>query len=182
MPKDKFPNRRSIRLSEYDYRSDGAYFITICVEQKQCLLGYIDAGKMIVNELGKIVEEEWLKSFAIREEILQDEYVIMPNHFHAIVWINREGESDNDKLSSGGLPSAPTKLQPKPKSLSTLIAGFKGASTRRINHKRDTSGARFWQRNYHEHIIRKDANLNKIRYYIRMNPENWAIDSLFVTS
>lgn len=80
-------NRRSICIHDYDNQSDGTYFITICVAQKQCLLGHVEAGEMILNEWGRVVEAEWLRSFEIRKELVRDEYIIMPNHFHATVRI-----------------------------------------------------------------------------------------------
>ncbi|MDQ7026287.1 MAG: transposase [Anaerolineae bacterium] len=174
MPDNKQHNRRSTRLPDYDYRSNGAYFITICVEQKQCLLGHVDNGDMILNNWGEIAKEEWLRSFEIRKEIKRDEYIIMPNHFHAIVWIERD-----EKV----LSYTPTDntLSRKPKSLSTLVSGFKGAVTRKINLMRDTPSEKFWQRNYYERIIRKNDDLHKIRYYIKTNPETWGKDSLYTS-
>ena len=80
--------RRTIRLHNYDYRQPGAYFVTVCVDKRICLFGEIVNGIMQVNNLGKTVQEEWLKTAAIRPQVILDEYVVMPNHFHAIVTIN----------------------------------------------------------------------------------------------
>ena len=83
-------NRRSIRLPEYDYSQSGYYFITICTYQKQYLFGEIKDDRMILNQIGNIVVQEWLKSSEIRKEIQLDQWVLMPNHIHSIVVINKD--------------------------------------------------------------------------------------------
>jgi hypothetical protein len=75
----------SARLSGWDYSSPGYYFITVCTNNRECLFGHIDDYKMRLNDFGKIVQNEWDKSFIIRRELLRDEFVVMPNHFHGIV-------------------------------------------------------------------------------------------------
>lgn len=82
-----FHHRRSIRLSGYDYTATGAYFVTICTYQRDAIFGEVVKEEMRLNEIGRIVEEEWYKTAEIRKEIALDEFVIMPNHFHGIVWI-----------------------------------------------------------------------------------------------
>lgn len=78
-------HRRSIRLKGYDYSQAGAYFITICTQSRECLFGEIMDREMRLNEAGKIVADEWIKSAEIRNEIELDTWVVMPNHFHGIV-------------------------------------------------------------------------------------------------
>ena len=78
-------HRRSIRLKEFDYSQFGAYFVTICSHQGECIFGEIVDGNFHLDKYGKIVEKEWLRSSEIREEIELDVYQVMPNHFHAIV-------------------------------------------------------------------------------------------------
>ena len=82
-------HRRSIRLKGYDYSQPGAYFITICTHERECLFGEIVNDEMILNDYGKIVYEEWFLSAKIRNEIelYENEFVVMPNHIHGIVWI-----------------------------------------------------------------------------------------------
>lgn len=82
-------HRSSIRLKGYDYSQPGAYFITICTHNRACLFGHIVNGAMVLNDVGKIVADEWMKSDEIRNEIELDEWVVMPNHMHAIVMIRR---------------------------------------------------------------------------------------------
>ena len=79
--------RKNIRKKGYDYSTPGLYFITICCQHREMLFGKIENGKMILNEYGKIVEQEWLKTPQIRVNVKLREFVVMPNHFHAIVQI-----------------------------------------------------------------------------------------------
>ena len=85
--KSEYAERHSSRLKSYDYSLPGAYFITICISNRECLFGKISEDRVLLNAYGEIVLEEWLKTPEIRHEIKLDEYVIMPNHFHAIVFI-----------------------------------------------------------------------------------------------
>ncbi len=174
-------HRRSLRLKGYDYSAAGAYFITICTFQRQCLFGQVVEGEMQLNEFGQIVAEEWLHSKEIRQEIDFDEWVIMPNHLHGIVLI----ESIDPVGANGCLPSSPWCNDPhrlvppmRPRSLASLIAGFKSATTTRINTLRDAAGTPIWQRNYYDHIIRNERSLQHIRHYTTNNPLTWADDQL----
>lgn len=173
-------HRRSIRLPGYDYSAAGAYFITICTQARECLFGQVMDGEMRLNAMGEIVREEWEKSAAMRVEIEICEYVVMPNHFHAIVVI-RWG--DRPVARTEERPVAPTPpTGPKPKSIGALIAGFKSAATTRINQIRKTPGAPVWQRNYYEHIIRGEQSYEKIAEYILNNTQQWEADQLFRTA
>lgn len=192
-------HRRSIRLPGYDYASAGAYFITVCTHDRECLFGQIVNGEMRLNALGEIVRAEWEKSAAIRAEIELGPYVIMPNHFHAIVMIVDDGRGDPLRGQAGRctgdqpvarteeLPIAPTDepgtrvrpTGPKPKSIGAIIAGFKSAATTRINQIRNTPAAPVWQRNYYDHIIRDEASYQNIAAYILNNPAQWEQDQLF---
>lgn len=87
-------HRRSIRLSGYDYRAAGAYFITICAHEKRPVFGTMRNDKIMLNVYGKIVEEEWLRTAELRPNIDLDEWVIMPNHFHAIVVITHQVDAN----------------------------------------------------------------------------------------
>jgi putative transposase len=171
-------HRRSIRLPGYDYAAAGAYFVTISTQDRACLFGELVAGEMRLNGLGRIVQAEWLRSETIRREIALDEFVVMPNHIHGIVII-----SPSDPPCRGARPCAPTRatsaralLRRAPRSLGSFIAGFKSVVTKRINEVRSTPGVPVWQRNYHDHIIRNDDDLNRIREYILLNPSWWADD------
>ncbi len=175
-------HRQSIRLSGYDYSQSGAYFVTICADRRQCLFGDVVDGRMVLNQYGAIVADEWQKSSVIRQEIELDGWVVMPNHFHGIVIINNTvganvnnhvGANDDHVGANGRSP-----LRMKPKSLSSLMAGFKSITTKKINILRDSPRTPIWQRNYYEHIIRNQDAMDKIRQYIVNNPLSWENDRL----
>jgi len=86
----KTHHRYSIRLKGYNYSQEGAYFITICVQQKKCLFGTIKNAKIQLNNLGKVVAEEWRKTLDLRDYLKLDAWVVMPNHFHGIIQIEKE--------------------------------------------------------------------------------------------
>jgi len=87
----RMPNRKSIRLKGYDYSQAGLYFITICTQNKECIFGEIKNSVMILNDFGKIIHDEWIKTENMRNDINMDQFVIMPNHIHAIIEITRRG-------------------------------------------------------------------------------------------
>ena len=164
--------RRSIRLKGYDYTQPGAYFVTICTHGRAMLFGRVVDGEMALNAYGEIVREEWFRTVQVRPymELFPDEFVVMPNHIHGIVWIVDVGARRRH---------APTREQfgrPVPGSLPTIVRAFKSAVTRRINALRGTPGAPVWQRNYYEHIIRTERALDAIRRYIAANPLRWHLD------
>lgn len=160
-------HRRSIRLKGYDYSSLGAYFVTIVALQRECLFGEIVDGEMKLNNFGKIVAETW-KWLEIQYPYVETLHsVVMPNHFHGLLMIH-----DND--GRGGSRSAPTETKRKP--LGQLIGAFKTVSTKQINLLPRTQGAVIWQRNYYEHIIRNEKEMDNIWKYIEANPFMWADD------
>ena len=194
MPYDpKKHHRRSIRLRGYDYTQPGAYFLTICTHRCGHLFGRVVDGEMVLNVFGEIVREEWFRSAEIRAEIelFPDEFVVMPNHIHGIVWIvetddgGAHGDEAHDPAGAHGPVGATghhvgahgrAPLHRPPRSLGSFVAGFKSAVTKRVNAHRGTPGARVWQRNYYEHIIRHERALNAIRRYILYNPWRWHLD------
>jgi putative transposase len=177
--KEELPKRKSIRLPDYDYSQAGLYFITICTHQQHCTLGRIMDDVMLLNKCGQIVREEWIRSAGIRKEIELAEYMIMPNHFHAIVVITEQ--SRGDRLVARP-PTDTSGLRPNGAvqgSVGALIAGFKSAVTARMNTIQKTPGKKFWQRNYWEHIIRDQKSYEDIANYIINNPINWKKDSMY---
>jgi len=158
--------RRSIRLQGYDYSQAGAYFVTIVAWQREMLFGEIVDGEMRLNDFGKIVAEKWKWIETQYEYVELGEWVVMPNHFHGILVIRDDGR--------GGSRSAPTPIKRKP--LGRLIGAFKTVSTKYINLLRNTEGQLVWQRNYYEHIIRNEREMDNITRYIESNPAMWAED------
>ncbi len=161
--------RRSIRLKEFDYSQPGAYFLTLCAHNRQCLFGKFEKGAMRESPAGEIVRSEWLRSQGIRSEIELDAFVLMPNHLHGIVLIH---DADMSSLRAHG--RAP--LHRKAKTLGSFVSGFKSAATKRINALLLTPGKSVWQRNYYEHIVRNENELASVRKYISENPLGWEID------
>jgi len=169
-------HRRSIRLPGYDYAQPGAYFVTICAAQRECLFGEVADDVVIMSAFGTIAGEEWFNSAEIRHDIVlfDDEFVVMPNHVHGIIRI-----IDPVRATGGSpLPCRSPVPGPPPRSIGAIMAGYKSAVTRRINQVRDMPGMPVWQRNYWEHVIRNDADLARIRQYIADNPTWWAEDQL----
>ena len=185
---DKFRNTYRIyshRKPGWDYSSEGHYFITLVVQHRYKVLGWIEADKMNLNEWGKIVLNEWNKSFEIRTELFCDVFVIMPNHIHAIVTIKNMKQND-------GPPSVIHSLERKPKSISSFVAGFKSETNRAIDDAIDggydifpelgkfNRNNHFWQPNYHDHIIRNEKTYAFISNYINLNPAKWEEDKFIV--
>lgn len=160
-------HRRSIRLRGYDYTQAGAYFVTICVGQRKCLLGEIINDEMQLSQLGQIASASWAQLAEQYPYVNLDAWVVMPNHLHGIILITNE--------IGGGSRTAPT-IQPK--SLGRLIGAFKTVSTRQINRVRETPAAPFWQRNFYEHVIRNETSLRALREYVANNPLQWELDQL----
>ena len=153
--------RKSIRLAQFLYRG-AAYFITICAFEQRSVFGRVEGEKMILSSLGRIVDEEWKRTPSIRPGVKLDEWIVMPNHVHGIVYVP---EVECDSVAPRGFVRAT-------KSLPSLIAGYKGSVTHRA--KRELSWpAPVWQRNYFEHIIRGEADLERARRYIFENPARW---------
>ena len=161
---NRIGNRRSIRLQHYDYSQAGGYFVTICTKNHKCLFGQIIKGEMELNGYGQIVQAEWLKTAQIRTNLVVDEFIAMPNHVHGIIVINN--------LSRGTMHRAPTPIReqfgkPVSNSIPTIIRGFKSAVTIRIRKLLRDPDFLVWQRNYYEHVIRNETDLEEIREYIQ---------------
>jgi REP element-mobilizing transposase RayT len=163
-------HRHSLRLKKYSYSMPGAYFITICTYRKENIFGQIIYGKIKLNVLGKITIREWLKTFQIRKNIQLDEYVIMPNHFHGIIILTDCKGTMNRALDYESFG------KPIPGSIPTIVRMFKSAVTREIKRLDYPFFCSIWQRNYYEHIIRNENELNCIRKYIQENPLRWQYD------
>lgn len=164
--------RRSIRLPQYSYEQDGAYFVTLCTHQRALLFGDVVDGEMELSTLGCVVMEEWERTATLRPYVELDAFVVMPNHVHGIIIINR-----GIVRARRAVPLQTENYgKPVPGSIPTIVRAFKSAATRRINQIRLTPGETVWQRNYYEHIIRNEAACDRIRQYIDLNPANWLTD------
>jgi putative transposase len=177
MPTEHDPHhRKQVRLVPYDYTLPGGYFVTLVTHHRAPLFGEILDGEMHLNELGAIVLKEWQRSANIRREIDIDEFVIMPNHIHGIVFIHEtDAVGAHGRAPQQNIDHTGTAYR-KPRSLGSFVAGFKAACTTKINSHRNTPGKPVWQRNYYEHVIRNEKDLDQIRQYILDNPAKWKLD------
>jgi REP element-mobilizing transposase RayT len=177
---DARPKRRSIRLRGYDYSRSGAYFVSICTKDRTCLFGDIDNQQMALNDAGRMVEKWYVQLENKFEDIRCDEYIIMPNHFHAI--IQNTGPVGADLCvcpydSRHGRTSGEHTGSP----LQRVIQWFKTMTTNEYirgvkQYRRVPFPGRLWQRNYYEHIVRNENEMSRIRKYIRNNPAQWDTD------
>lgn len=164
----EYPKRKNIRLNNYDYSQTGAYFITICAQNKQNLFGNIVGDGFPVpftdlNAAGKIVSR-FANEISIKYVyVTNPKYVIMPNHVHFILFISNPD-------SGTGNPS-PT--------VGTVVGWFKYQTTKYINVSNNTPGEKIWQRSYYDHIIRNETEYQKIWQYVDENPAKWAEDRYY---
>ncbi len=182
-------HRRSIRLKGYDYTQGGAYFVTICTQNRDCIFGEIAEGKMVVNAAGDMVQTVWNEIPMHYTEIDIDAFVVMPNHVHGIIAIVGATPCGCPNARAGTGPGqaqgpAPTvNVNAATLSLGDMVHRFKTMTTKRYVDGvkqlgwRKFSG-RLWQRNYWEHIVRHEEELNRIREYIYTNPTQWKSDAL----
>ena len=163
MPENFF-QRKSPRLRDYNYSEEGAYFVTICTQNRLHLFGDILNDEMVRNALGNIVHDWWLKVEQKYDDITLDDFVVMPNHLHGIVVINRYEASDHTSLSR-------VMQWFKTMTSNTYIRGANAGQW-------SWAGSTLWQRSFHDHIIRDERGLNALRQYVLSNPALWDKDSL----
>jgi putative transposase len=172
-------HRHSLRLIGYDYSQAGAYFVTICTQGKKCLFGEIIDGEMRLSESGQGARLEWLKTAVLRPDTALDEFSIMPNHIHGIIILRGmgiEGPVCRGTARCAQEPMINNFGQLLNNSIPAIVRAYKSAVTKLVNELRGTSGVPVWQRNYYEHIIRNEEDLNNVRQYIEYNPAKWAED------
>ena len=182
MPCDpEIHHRRSIRLKGYDYTQAGAYCVTMVTQDRECLFGEVVGSEMRLNEAGRMLER-WLAELGNKYPlVMPGARVVMPNHFHGIIVITDEpvgadlrvcphvAAHTDDQGAHAGAP------------LPEIVQWFKTMTTNDYIHGIRTRGwprfrTRLWQRNYYEHIIRDEDDLDRIRGYIFDNPAQWESD------
>jgi REP element-mobilizing transposase RayT len=188
-------HRRSIRLQGYDYAQAGAYFFTVCVQDRACLLGEVVEGEVVPSDAGRMILRWWVevpRAFPGNET---DAFVLMPNHVHGIVLLGTDpsigaGAQGNvavgDEGGHVGPPLPPRNvgadLRVRPASLPRLLQWFKTMTTNDYIRGVKQQGwppfrGKLWQRNYYERIIRNDRELDRARAYIAGNPSRWSQDA-----
>jgi len=170
------PHRRSLRLKGFDYAQAGAYFVTMSARNRQCLFGNILDGQVALTRFGEVVREEWVRTATLRSSVTLDTFVVMPNHFHGIIVVTTDDEAIRGRGTARRAPTTERYGQPISGSIPTIIRSFKSAVTKRINGMRKTPGSRVWQRNYYEHVLRNERELDRVREYIANNPLRWELD------
>ena len=200
----KIHHRRSIRLKGYDYSQAGLYFITICVQNRECLFGEIENGEMILNDAGKMIEKWYYELMNKFPDIKCDEMIVMPNHFHCIIEnvgmavgadlrVCPDTDTDGQFIENENGQthrSAPT-MGDKPilgehigSPLRAVVQWFKTMTTNEYIRGVKNLGwqpfnGKLWQRNYYEHIIRNEKSFCTIAEYIENNPAKWKDDKFY---
>ena len=165
--------RPSLRAPHYDYRLPGAYFVTIVAAGRRCIFGHITAEGATLSPLGQAVHRCWQRIGEKRSGLVTlDEYVVMPNHLHGLLMITASESAPEHLIETAVRASGPA-----PRSLGAIVGQFKAAVSREAREIGES--APIWQRNYHERVIRTQNVLDRIRQYIRDNPERWRSDRLF---
>lgn len=191
----KIHHRHSIRLEDYDYSQAGGYFVTMVTWQRESLFGKVVNGEMILNKVGKIVEWEWLELPKRLSYVELGAHMVMPNHFHGILFIREtvgaisypcgtrqgqtmslSGKEPSQTFTTEGMDGSPLPHGPKPASLGAIIAQFKSRVTKRTWKFPEFKDVPIWQRNYHEHVIRNEKDLQNKTDYIEANPLLWDED------
>lgn len=171
-------HRKTIRLKGYDYSQAGAYFVNICTQNRECLFGKVVEGEMVINEVGLMIQSVWDELPRYYSSVDVDAFVVMPNHIHGILVLT-------DFIVGAGLRACPDGGQPQgvapTLSLPDVVHRFKSFTNNRYQHGVNRNSwrpfpGRLWQRNYYEHIIRNEDELNRVRRYIVENPLKWHFD------
>ena len=157
--------RRSIRLADYDYTQPGAYFVTACIQGRECSLGGVRGGEVDLSLYGEIVQRAWDTLPDHYPHVELDAFIIMPNHVHGIIMLKDIVDGRRSRRAAS-----------KRRGLPEVVRAFKAFPARRINEARETPGTRVWQCNYYEHIIRDERELGLVREYVVNNPLGWDKD------
>lgn len=167
--------RRSIRLAHHDYRSPSAYFVTICMRARSCVLGAVKDADVDLTPVGRIARDCWLEIPDHVTGAELDAFVVMPNHLHAILILGERSEHSSPReqchLEQFG--------HSRSGSLSSAVRSYKAATTRRVRTAADDQSLHLWQRGYFERVIRSARELTRFRRYIEANPGRWQVDPDF---
>jgi len=174
---NQYKTRKRNRLKDYDYSESGYYYVTICSRDKKNIFGDIVGDGLApsrpeLSQLGQIIEKQWNDIPKQYDDIELDEYVIMPNHIHGILIINkRTGARTITRTGASPVPTV---------SISNIIGSFKSKTSREylqyIKKNNLKISGQIWQRSFYDHVIRNDKSLNEIREYIVNNPAVWDHD------
>lgn len=206
MDNHRLPQRKSIRLKGYDYSQAGLYFITICCQDRVCRFGDVVNGEMVLNELGQIAHDEWIKLSNRFSNFEIDVFQIMPNHMHGIILLNNASvgagftpaqydldtpnnlDTPNESNIRSTVRVAPTQnddiraTEKTAPTISDIVGAYKSLvfnGCLSIYKSKNVRMGKLWQRNYYEHIIRDEQSYQRISQYIINNPAKWAEDKFY---
>lgn len=173
----------SARAAWWNYGWNGAYFITICTHKRRHFFGKVSQKKMILSPLGVIADMCWWEINNHADQVELGEFIIMPNHMHGILILDRPdpnvtGDMSNpdDRDSGDDKNEKMSGISPKSDSVSTIIRSYKPAVSKHAHRL----GFEFkWHERFHDHIIRDSDEFNRISIYIRNNPANWEKDKFW---
>jgi len=173
--------RRSIRLPGYDYGQSGGYFVTIVAQGRSPHFGEVIHGELRLNDAGQMIQTQWQTISERFAGVELGEFVVMPNHFHALLFIVQSEENSVGAALVAAQSGAGTRPAPTKTTLGAIIGAFKSITTHEyilgVKHLGwPAFDRRLWQRNYYEHIVRSSLEMEKISEYIRYNPVRWDQD------
>jgi putative transposase len=148
----------STRMRGWDYRGAGAYGVTICVQGRVCCLGKVEEGQIVRSPFGEIVEEEWRRIPEVHPHVLLDEWIVMPDHIHGILFFEPVKVGSAEGTLAAG-------------SLGAVVGQLKKRSTKRIRAQRHSVFT--WQERFFDQILKDDEAVERYRVYIRENPIRW---------
>ena len=164
----ELPKRKNIRLNGYDYSQNGAYFLTVCTDNREHLLSEVVVGQGLcscrLTDIDTLIECEIKKIPERFSNVCIEKYVIMPNHIHMIVVLKQRQEQSP-------CPTNPT--------IDGIICAYKSITTKLCNVTDNMPGRKIWQFRYHDHIVRSDDDYQKIWQYIDENPAKWTADKYY---
>ena len=193
---EKFKNKYRIpsaRLQGYDYRQNGAYFITICTQHREPFFGSIEQGMMQLTGIGRLAEVFWYEIPEHFPFVELGAFVVMPNHVHGILVIDRAGDDRNDRnqrndrgdvetlhcnvsttaTATTNADNPMSRISPKSGSISAIIRSYKSIVSKKAH---DIHPDFAWQPRFHDHIIRDAGSFDRISQYIVSNPLHWEAD------
>ena len=179
MINNKYPRRRSIRLEGFDYSQPGAYFITAVTLNRACMFETIFVDQVNLNPIGRLVESEWQRLEQRFSHIQLGSWIVMPNHIHGIIHLIQSEIVQQPFENADLLKPLEQFGSPIPGYIPTIIRSFKSSVTQQHQNLYRDYSTKIWQRNYYDHIIRGESDLENIHDYILDNPRKWTEDENF---
>jgi putative transposase len=171
----------SARWAAWDYASNAAYFITICTARREHYFGAVANGTMTLTPVGQAAMDCWNEIPAHFPFVVLDEFVVMPNHVHGILVIDKpivETQNVASGVQTQDIASLPNRFGPQSQNLASIVRGYKIGVTK---YARQNDIPFAWQDRYHDHVIRNEGEYNRIRQYVCENPQRWTDDTYYAS-